>query len=462
MKLFFPCSCSSSRPRPRRRRPPRRAASPPPTRCGRPRSTPTGGSPSACAPPGPREVAVAGEWMRPGGRGQHAPEDDPRRRGGLVDHGGAGRAQHLHLRLPRRRHDRHRSRQPAGQAARPHLGQHGRGARRACPGRSATCPTARSRPTPTPRRSCSGATRQVVVYTPPGYDKNRATRYPILYLLHGNNDLAVGWTMAGRANLILDNLHRRQEGRPHDRGHALGPRPALRRPPRRRPAQQQRPVRARTCSRTSCRWSRSATGWPPAARNRAIVGLSMGGAQALQIGLRHRDLFASIGVFGAGLTRADFDARYGELMTAPARPANKLDLFFVGIAREDGAYARAKELVRAPAGPRPADHLPRDRRRPHLPGLAQAPGGDACRCCSRRGQTPHDGRGSAVGGEPVAGDVDVGETEAELGAPAGGAGHLDVALVVLDDAGHRGQAPARCRPASSRRTARRSGPGPPG
>ena len=79
-------------------------------------------------------------------------------------------------------------------------------------------------------------------------------------------------------------------------------------------------------------------------RNRAVVGLSMGGTQALQIGLRHRELFGSVGMFGAGLGRADFEARYKDLVTGPAHARNKHDLFFVGIAREDGAHARAKEL----------------------------------------------------------------------------------------------------------------------
>src|SRR5256885_3392229 len=44
-----------------------------------------------------------------------------------------------------------------------------------------------------------GATRQLYVYTPPGYERSHG-RYPVLYLFHGNNDLAAGWTMAGRAN----------------------------------------------------------------------------------------------------------------------------------------------------------------------------------------------------------------------------------------------------------------------
>lgn len=46
--------------------------------------------------------------------------------------------------------------------------------------------------------------RTVWVYTPPGYEQGRD--YPVLYLLHGAGDVESGWTMIGRANIILDNL----------------------------------------------------------------------------------------------------------------------------------------------------------------------------------------------------------------------------------------------------------------
>ncbi len=44
------------------------------------------------------------------------------------------------------------------------------------------------------------------VYTPPGYEKNRSTRYPVLYLQHGWGEDETAWFNQGRANLIMDNL----------------------------------------------------------------------------------------------------------------------------------------------------------------------------------------------------------------------------------------------------------------
>jgi enterochelin esterase-like enzyme len=49
-----------------------------------------------------------------------------------------------------------------------------------------------------------GLARTVWVYTPPGYEQGK--EFPVLYLLHGAGDVESGWTMVGRANLILDNL----------------------------------------------------------------------------------------------------------------------------------------------------------------------------------------------------------------------------------------------------------------
>ena len=46
----------------------------------------------------------------------------------------------------------------------------------------------------------------LTVYTPPGYDANAKTRYPVLYLFHGANADEAAWTRLGHVNLILDNL----------------------------------------------------------------------------------------------------------------------------------------------------------------------------------------------------------------------------------------------------------------
>lgn len=48
--------------------------------------------------------------------------------------------------------------------------------------------------------------RRAFVYTPPGYDKERSKKYPVLYLQHGWGEDETAWSNQGHANLIMDNL----------------------------------------------------------------------------------------------------------------------------------------------------------------------------------------------------------------------------------------------------------------
>ena len=49
-------------------------------------------------------------------------------------------------------------------------------------------------------------TRELQVYTPPGYESSKNKRYPLLVLQHGHSDSFATWVTYGKANLILDNL----------------------------------------------------------------------------------------------------------------------------------------------------------------------------------------------------------------------------------------------------------------
>ncbi len=51
-----------------------------------------------------------------------------------------------------------------------------------------------------------GINRRLTVYTPYGYEANKKTKYPVLYLLHGAGGDEEAWSSMGRAAQILDNL----------------------------------------------------------------------------------------------------------------------------------------------------------------------------------------------------------------------------------------------------------------
>ncbi|GAB3949732.1 alpha/beta hydrolase-fold protein [Spirosoma harenae] len=56
-----------------------------------------------------------------------------------------------------------------------------------------------------PSKSTS-TSRRAFVYTPPGYEKEKSKKYPVLYLQHGWGEDETAWSNQGHANLIMDNL----------------------------------------------------------------------------------------------------------------------------------------------------------------------------------------------------------------------------------------------------------------
>jgi len=47
--------------------------------------------------------------------------------------------------------------------------------------------------------------RNIVVYTPPGYEKG-SSKFPVLYLQHGWGENETSWGIQGKANIIMDNM----------------------------------------------------------------------------------------------------------------------------------------------------------------------------------------------------------------------------------------------------------------
>ncbi len=60
----------------------------------------------------------------------------------------------------------------------------------------------------------TGNWRRCYVYTPPEYDSNFRTRYPVLYLLHGWGENEQGWHTQGHVDFIMDNLIAAKKAKP--------------------------------------------------------------------------------------------------------------------------------------------------------------------------------------------------------------------------------------------------------
>ncbi|RCS43912.1 esterase [Bremerella cremea] len=138
--------------------------------------------------------------------------------------------------------------------------------------------------------------RRMHVYTPPGYEKGDQS-YPVFYLLHGASDSDDSWSTAGRANLILDNMIANGEAVPMiivmPDGH-VG-----RMDRQERGMQMQKFVKefADDIVPTIEKNYRVKSG----RENHAIAGLSMGGAQTLDIALNDLKDYGYVGVFSSGI-----------------------------------------------------------------------------------------------------------------------------------------------------------------
>jgi enterochelin esterase family protein len=185
----------------------------------------------------------------------------------------------------------------------------------------------------------TGEWRRAMVYTPPGYDLNTRTRYPVLYLQHGAGEDETGWTKQGHANFIIDNLLAQKKAKPFivvmDKGYAYrvgerpqtGPRPAG-------GARQPGVLSASTFESVitdDLIPSIDRTFRTMADRgHRAMAGLSMGSMQTLQITLRNLDKFSWIGLFSGATVNGDLDTGYDGVMKNSDEFNKRVHLLWIG------------------------------------------------------------------------------------------------------------------------------------
>ncbi len=175
-----------------------------------------------------------------------------------------------------------------------------------------------------------GKTRRLRVYTPAAYDAKGKTRFPVLYLLHGSGDNEATWTEYGRANVILDNLIAAKKAQPMivvmTDGHAIiGSSPETR--------GQNASAFARDFLEDVMPFVESRYRIRAEREHRAIAGLSMGGNQALTIGLNRRDLFAW--VVGMSSSIREPEKPLAAFWAEPVSKKTPLRLLWLGIGKDD-------------------------------------------------------------------------------------------------------------------------------
>ncbi|MDB5277416.1 MAG: esterase [Ferruginibacter sp.] len=184
-----------------------------------------------------------------------------------------------------------------------------------------------------------GTKRRAIIYTPPGFAKNK--KYPVLYLLHGIGGDEKEWLNGGTPQVILDNLYADGKIEPMivvmPNGRAM------------------KDDRAGGNVFEAPRVQAFATfekdllndvipfiekKYPVLKdrEHRAIAGLSMGGGQSLNFGLGNLDQFAWIG----GFSSAPNTKPPKELLPDPEAAKQKIKLLFISCGASDGLISFSK------------------------------------------------------------------------------------------------------------------------
>jgi enterochelin esterase family protein len=82
----------------------------------------------------------------------------------------------------------------------------------------------------------------------------------------------------------------------------------------------------------------------PGRENRAMAGLSAGGAATYNVGVKHLELFSAFGMFSSAGTNVDFATKYPELARDPKATSSKIRVWWIGCGTEDPLNTGSKTL----------------------------------------------------------------------------------------------------------------------
>ena len=205
--------------------------------------------------------------------------------------------------------------------------------------------------------SVEGSTGSLVVYTPPGYDKNPEEEYPVFYLISGTTDTEETFFKVGRTNLILDNLIAEGKAKPMIIVMPYG------NPAARIAEQTGKPKPDDLFSREGEDAVKRAKLFetdlinhviPHVEKNyrtisdrdsRAIGGFSRGGGQTLRTAFGNMDKFSWICCYSAYLSTDEMESTYGHIGGDPEHTNKQLKLLWVSVGNEDFLYQQTTEFL---------------------------------------------------------------------------------------------------------------------
>ena len=177
-------------------------------------------------------------------------------------------------------------------------------------------------------------TRQLLVYTPPGFNPNGKIKYPVLYLIHGGSDTEETWTKVGNANLIADNLIAQGKAKPMIIVMPYG---------NVRPA----PMPDFTKDVINDIIPFIEANYPVLTDNksRAVAGFSVGGGQTLNIGLTNTGKFAYVCSYAPFTATEEFQKNFANYSPDANKINSELKLFTISVGTQDFLYESVKQNI---------------------------------------------------------------------------------------------------------------------
>ncbi|WP_336517363.1 alpha/beta hydrolase-fold protein [Pollutibacter soli] len=196
-----------------------------------------------------------------------------------------------------------------------------------------------------------GLTGTVMIYTPPGYDRDQAKKYPVFYLISGTTDTEETFFKVGRVNMILDNLIAEGKVKPMIIVMPYGniaartaeqknqPKPAD-------PTGRDNPEAVARSKAFEDDLTKKLIPWVDknyrtvANRDsRAIGGFSRGGGQTLRAAFGNLDQFAWVCAYSSYLSDEEMKRSYSHIIDNVAETNSKLKLLWIGVGTEDFLYS---------------------------------------------------------------------------------------------------------------------------
>ncbi|MCP9755800.1 esterase [Lacihabitans sp. CCS-44] len=203
--------------------------------------------------------------------------------------------------------------------------------------------------------SVEGSTGTIVVYTPPGYTKEKSKKYPVYYLISGTTDTEETFWKVGKVNLMLDNMIAEGKAKPMIVVMPYGNPMAkiAEQTGKDKPADVTSRDGEDALKRMKLFETDLITNIIPYVEknyrvitnrdNRAIGGFSRGGGQTLRAAFNNVDKFAYVCSYASYISPAEMDKSFTNITANPAKTNKDFKLLWSGIGTEDFLYKGTTE-----------------------------------------------------------------------------------------------------------------------